>query len=89
MASAQIGDSSTTPSEAVDQVASSRLMRMKSLAAADPVRIRLREEVICAYMPFARRLARQFAGRGEAVDDLTQVAVLGLINSVDRFASGQ
>jgi RNA polymerase sigma-B factor len=85
MESAQIVDSSTTFGGAVDQVASSGFVRMKNLAAGDPLRARLREELICAYVPFARRLARQFAGRGQAVDDLTQVAVLGLINSVDRF----
>jgi RNA polymerase sigma-B factor len=30
-------------------------------------------------------LARRFAGRGEPVADLTQVAVIGLIKAVDRF----
>jgi len=33
----------------------------------------------------AEQIARRFAGRGEPLDDLTQVAILGLINAVDRF----
>jgi RNA polymerase sigma-B factor len=33
----------------------------------------------------AAYLARRFAGRGEPLADLTQVAVIGLIKSVDRF----
>ena len=35
-------------------------------------------------MPFAEYLAR-FGGRGESLEDLTQVAMIGLLNAVDRF----
>ncbi len=33
----------------------------------------------------AGKLARRYAGRGEALDDLTQVAALALITAVDRY----
>jgi RNA polymerase sigma-B factor len=33
----------------------------------------------------AQRLARRYAGRGEALEDLTQTATVGLIKAVDRF----
>src|SRR5215510_6594379 len=44
-----------------------------------------REQLIEAYLPLARSLARRFAHRGERVEDLVQVASIGLIKAVDRF----
>ena len=44
-----------------------------------------REKVIQEQLPLAEFLARKFAGRGEPVDDLVQVASVGLIKAVDRF----
>lgn len=44
-----------------------------------------REELTRRFLPLAEYLARRFAGRGEAQDDLVQVASLGLLNAVDRF----
>jgi RNA polymerase sigma-B factor len=44
-----------------------------------------REEMITANLGLARHLARRFANRGEAYDDLYQVASMGLVKSADRF----
>jgi RNA polymerase sigma-B factor len=44
-----------------------------------------REQLIEAYLPLARSLARRFAHRGERVEDLVQVGTIGLIKAVDRF----
>jgi RNA polymerase sigma-B factor len=44
-----------------------------------------RDLVIQEQLPLAEFLARKFAGRGEPVDDLVQVASVGLIKAVDRF----
>lgn len=44
-----------------------------------------RAELVRLYHPLAEYLARRFAGRGEPLDDLTQVASLGLIKAIDRF----
>ena len=59
--------------------------RYAQLAADDPQRPRVREEVISGYLPVAEHLARRFAGRGEPLEDLVQVAAIGLIHAVDRF----
>ena len=45
----------------------------------------LRDALISDHLWLARHGARRFAGRGEARDDLTQVASLALVNAVDRF----
>jgi RNA polymerase sigma-B factor len=50
---------------------------------------RARDEVIELYTPLAKYLARRFEGRREPLDDLMQVAMLGLIKAVDRFDPGR
>lgn len=44
-----------------------------------------REELITRYLPLVRSLARRFAARGQAVEDLIQVGSIGLIKAIDRF----
>src|SRR5438477_2347799 len=44
-----------------------------------------RRQLIEAYLPLARSLAKRFADRGEQVEDLVQVGSIGLIKAVDRF----
>jgi RNA polymerase sigma-B factor len=55
------------------------------LAAGDPRRGTLRDRLITGYLPVAQHLARRFVHRGVPLEDLIQVATLGLINAVDRF----
>jgi RNA polymerase sigma-B factor len=55
------------------------------LPADDPRRAALRAELIAGYRPVAQHIARKYAHRGENVDDLEQVAAIGLILAVDRF----
>lgn len=50
-----------------------------------PERDALRQEVITAWIPLAERLAYRFRNRGEALEDLQQVAALGLMKAVDRY----
>ena len=59
--------------------------RYAELEAGDPEREWLREQLISGYRPMAEHIARRFAGRGEPLEDLVQVAMVGLINAVDRF----
>jgi RNA polymerase sigma-B factor len=45
----------------------------------------LRQELIEAHLGLVEYLSRRFAGRGEPLEDLIQVATIGLIKAVDRF----
>jgi RNA polymerase sigma-B factor len=59
----------------------------RRLATLSPGRERdaLRQDIVCAWMPMASRLARQFRNRGESLEDLEQVARLGLVKAVSRY----
>ncbi|MGW0949290.1 SigB/SigF/SigG family RNA polymerase sigma factor [Streptomyces sp. NPDC002623] len=61
-----------------------RFVRLVALEAG-PERDAVREEIVTAWLPMAHRIAGRFRDRGEAVEDLRQVAALGLVKAVDRF----
>ncbi|MFI6082786.1 SigB/SigF/SigG family RNA polymerase sigma factor [Streptomyces sp. NPDC051217] len=50
-----------------------------------PERHRTRGEIVCAWLPMADRLAGRFRHRGEALEDLRQVAAIGLVKAVERY----
>ncbi|MET7771934.1 RNA polymerase sigma factor SigF [Nocardia sp. NPDC005366] len=75
---------SRSPGDSYDNI-EPLLEKVASLAADDPRRAVLRDEVIERCLPLAEHIARKFAGRGEMFDDLLQVARLGLVQAVDRF----
>ncbi|MEU0788152.1 SigB/SigF/SigG family RNA polymerase sigma factor [Streptomyces sp. NPDC006173] len=58
-----------------------------SLAALEdgPERDSVRNELVALWLPMAHRLASRFRDRGEAMEDLRQVAALGLLKAIDRF----
>lgn len=45
----------------------------------------IRATLIVSHLGLVEYLARRFAGRGEPMDDLVQVATIGLVKAVDRF----
>jgi RNA polymerase sigma-B factor len=45
----------------------------------------VREELVQRFMPLARRLAARYRGDREPLEDLVQVASLGLVKALDRF----
>jgi len=45
----------------------------------------VREELVNRYLAFAKSVAVRFRSQAESLDDLVQVASLGLVNAVNRF----
>lgn len=64
-------------------------VRLSELDSGDPERLRIRGELVELHLPLVEYLARRFRNRGEWLDDLTQVATIGLIKSIDRFDLGR
>jgi RNA polymerase sigma-B factor len=46
---------------------------------------RIRDTLVLAHRDLALALARRYRGRGEPIDDLEQVALVGLVKAVERF----
>jgi len=65
------------------------LEQYSAMDADDPRRERLRDQLVTGYLPVAQHIARRFNHRGEPLDDLVQVATVGLINAIDRFDPGK
>jgi RNA polymerase sigma-B factor len=49
----------------------------------------LLEEIVRRFEPLARSVARRYAARGEPIEDLTQVAMMGLLKAINRFDPGR
>lgn len=58
---------------------------ISALPESDPRRAELRDKVVTILYPLVRSIAAKFRGRGEHMDDLQQVAAIGLVKAVDRF----
>jgi len=67
------------------EAAREMFVRFADLAVNDSTRSELREHLVEMHLPLVEHLARRFRNRGEPLDDLVQVATIGLIKSVDRF----
>src|ERR671930_172290 len=58
------------------------VLRAAFVARRDP---ELREALVERYLPLARSIARRYARGAEPLEDLVQVASLGLLKALDRF----
>ena len=45
----------------------------------------LREQLVFSHLGMVRQLASRFSNRSEALEDLVQVGIIGLIKAIDRF----
>jgi RNA polymerase sigma-B factor len=48
-----------------------------------------REELVRRFLPFARKLALRYVHSREPLEDLVQVACVGLLNAIERFEPGR
>jgi RNA polymerase sigma-B factor len=73
--------------EAGDERAQTRrlLHAFAAMPLDAPERSARRDELVHLHMPIVEYVARRFYGRGEPMNDLVQVASIGLINALDRF----
>ncbi|MGX1272286.1 RNA polymerase sigma factor SigF [Streptomyces phaeoluteigriseus] len=65
--------------------ARAKFVELRALDADSAEYAELRNQLVRMHLPLVEHLARRFRNRGEPLDDLTQVATIGLIKSVDRF----
>jgi len=73
-----------TPQERHPQLPKAEVKRLfRSLRKSGDAGIR--SKLIESHLGLVEYLARRFAGRGEPLDDLVQVATIGLVKAVDRF----
>jgi RNA polymerase sigma-B factor len=75
----------TTTRSHDDSPATTEAFRRLHAAPEGPERERLRQEIAEAWLPMAHRIARGYRERGESLDDLQQVAALGLTKAINRF----
>jgi RNA polymerase sigma-B factor len=61
-----------------------KLLFKRYLETRDPA---ARDELVERFLPLARQLARRYQRAEEPLDDLIQVASLGLVKAIDRFDS--
>lgn len=58
---------------------------LTELPERSPRREEIRDRLVREHLELARNLARKFRNRDEAMDDLVQIATVGLIHAVDRY----
>jgi RNA polymerase sigma-B factor len=75
------------PNEYADVAESFR--HLATLDTQSPAYQRQRDAIIARCMPLADHIARRFRNRGEPLEDLVQVARVGLVNAVNRFDISQ
>jgi RNA polymerase sigma-B factor len=72
----------STPPGPAEQLASEQELLRRFARTRDPA---VKEEIVRRFLPFARSLALRYRGGTEQIDDLVQVANLGLVQAIERF----
>jgi RNA polymerase sigma-B factor len=58
---------------------------LDTLQPGSPRHQQVRNALVEIHLPLVRYLAHRFNGRGEPTDDLLQIGIIGLLQSIDRF----
>jgi RNA polymerase sigma-B factor len=85
VASEAVAATSSRTSASDRQYARTLFAELAASEPDSPDRSRVRDQLVEMHLPLVENLARRFRNRGEPLDDLIQVATIGLIKSVDRF----
>ena len=72
----------TAPPRPTEQLADENELLARYAKTRDPA---TQEEIVRRFLPFARSLALRYRGGTEQVEDLVQVANLGLVQAIERF----
>jgi RNA polymerase sigma-B factor len=75
----------TTRRDALKAMPTENLFELRGGSGEDAVV----EELVSRFEPLARSVARRYHQRGEPLDDLTQVAMVGLLKAISRFDPGR
>lgn len=81
----EVPEPPTVPAPTDRSGARALFVELRGLPEGSPEKAELRNRLVRMHLPLVEHLARRFRNRGEPLDDLTQVATIGLIKSVDRF----
>ena len=73
------------PEQKRPQSANTREDRRLLIRYHDEGDMAAREELVERFLPLARQLARRYQRQNEPLDDLMQVASMGLVKAIDRF----
>jgi RNA polymerase sigma-70 factor (sigma-B/F/G subfamily) len=82
---AEPGEDDVSERDPGDDPAGLLLRMMAQLPPHAPERQHLRQEVIEYCLPYATALARRYRDRGEPMEDLAQVATVGLVKAIDGY----
>jgi RNA polymerase sigma-B factor len=61
------------------------IARISGLPHGDPLRERLREQLVELHLPYIHAIARRYAHRGEPLEDVLQAGCLGLAKALNGF----
>ena len=76
------GDAKAEARAIVDRARGDRVLLVRWQRDRDEA---ARDELVRRLLPLARRMARRYRRADDPLDDLVQVAVLGLVKAIDRF----